>query len=222
MGRSVVTRGVVRCDVCQFATRWCTCAGVRTLDCPLQVDILIHRREAWRPTSTSRLLTRVLPAAVGHVFSKDLPLDRDRIVRPDRTLWILHPAGDLPPSPVAPESLQVLLLDGSWREASRMRREVESWGRLIRLPPGTPSRYHLRNQHSDDRYSTAETLILLLETLGLPDLASALKLQFDLHVYAGLRSRGALPEAEAFLAGTRLEAELSTVLQDLRQRRRCA
>ena len=222
MGRSVVTRGVVRCEVCQFAPRWCTCAGLRTLECPLQVDILIHRREAWRPTSTSRLLTRVLPAAVGHVFSKDLPLDRERIVRPDRTLWILHPAGDLPPSPVAPESLQVLLLDGSWREASRMRREVESWGRLIRLPPGTPSRYHLRNQHSDDRYSTAETLILLLETLGLPDVASALKLQFDLHVYAGLRSRGALPEAESFLAGSRLEAELPAVLEHLRERRRCA
>ncbi|MBL9173835.1 MAG: DTW domain-containing protein [Verrucomicrobiales bacterium] len=221
MGRSVVTRGVTRCAICQFAPRWCTCAGLRTLECPLQVDILIHRREAWRPTSTSRLLTRVLPAALGHIFSQDLPLDRNRIVRPDRTLWILHPAGDLPPSPVAPESLQVLLLDGSWREASRMRRQVESWGRLIRLPPGKPSRYHLRNQHSEDRYSTAETLILLLETLGMPEVAAALRHQFDLHVYAGLRSRGAVVEAEDFLAGTTLETSLPTVLRDLRQRRRC-
>ncbi|NBR59825.1 MAG: hypothetical protein EBT89_11800, partial [Opitutaceae bacterium] len=30
--------------------------------------------------------------------------------------------------------MQVLLLDGSWREAARMSLVTASWGRLVRLP----------------------------------------------------------------------------------------
>lgn len=220
MGRSVVTRGTERCEVCQFAHRWCTCAGLRTLQCPLQVDLLVHRREDFRPTSTSRLISRVIPDSRRHVFSSDLPLARERVVRPGRTLWILHPAGELPPDGSSADSLQLLLLDGNWREASRMRRSVESWGRLIRLPPGNPSRFELRSQHNDDRYSTVETLIRLMELLGLPEAADQLRTQFELHVYAGLRSRGALAEAARFLEESPLERELPDVLRALQERRR--
>ncbi len=219
MSRSVVTRGTERCEQCQFAPRWCTCPGLRTLDCPLHVDLLIHRREARRPTSTSRLINRVLPASRGYVFSPDIPVAREQFVQPDRELWILHPAGELPPANAAAENLQLLLLDGSWREAARMRKCVESWGRLIRLPPGNPSRYELRSQHAGDRYSTVETLFLLMEALGLPEAAAHLRVQFELHVYAGLRSRGAISEAEQFLAASTLKQSLPSIVHDLQQRR---
>ncbi len=220
MGRSVVTRGTDRCEACQFAHRWCTCAGLRTLECPLQVDLLIHRREDFRPTSTSRLISRVMPAARRHLFSSDLPLDRERVVRPDRTLWILHPDGELPAANANPDVLQLLLLDGSWREAARMRRAVESWGRLIRIPPGAPSRFELRSQHNSDRYSTVETLLRVMGALNLPGAAKCLQTQFELHVYAGLRSRGALAEAARFLEESPLERELPEVLRALQERRR--
>lgn len=221
MGRSVVTRGTERCKQCQFAPRWCICAGLQTLVCPLRVDLLIHRREAFRPTSTSRLISRVILASHGHIFSPDTPLVREQIVQPDRTLWILHPAGELPPADTSAHSLQVLLLDGNWREAASMRKSVKSWGRLIRLPPETPSRFELRTQHSEDRYSTVETLILLLETLGLPKAAALLRVQFELHVYAGLRSRGCIDEANRFLAASALQQSLPAVIHHLQQRRRC-
>lgn len=219
MGRSVVNRGTERCEQCRFAPRWCTCAGLQTLDCPLRVDLLVHRREASRPTSTSRLINRVLPSSRVHRFSPDVPLSREQIVQPDRTLWILHPAGELPPAGVSIASLQILLLDGSWREAARMRKAVESWGRLIRLPPATPSRFRLRRPNAGDQYSTVEALIFLLETLGLPELAAPLRGQFELHVYAGLRSRGAVDEAARFLATSTLEQALPTTLHNLQRRR---
>jgi len=193
---------------------------LRTLEFPLRVDLLIHRREAVRPTSTSHLIRRALPASRGHLFSPDIPLAREQIALPGRELWILHPAGDAPPPGAPVAALQVLLLDGSWREAARMRKAVESWGRLVRLPAGAPSRYELRRQHCGDRYSTAETLFLLMESLGLTEAAARLRTQFELHVYAGLRSRGALEDAERFLAGSALEQSLPTVLRDLQQRRR--
>ena len=81
----------------------------------MQVEVLIDSREFYRPTSTGRLINRVIPASRGHLYRHDLPLVRSDIVRPDRTLWILHPMGAPPPVDVKPDSLQVLLLDGSWR-----------------------------------------------------------------------------------------------------------
>ncbi len=192
------------------------------MECPIQVDVLMHRREAGRPTSTGQLVNRVMPTSRRHVRGRETPVRREDVVQPGRDLWILHPAGGLPPERVAPESVQVLLLDGSWREAARMRREVEPWGRLVGLPDGPDaSRYRLRKQPAGGRYATAEALVLLLETLGLPVAAEGLRVQFELQVYAGLRSRGAVPEAEAFLAGSRVREKLPEIVAALGERRRC-
>jgi hypothetical protein len=93
-------------------------------------------------------------------------------------------------------------------------------GRLIRLPPGTPSRFQLRQQYTPDQWSTAEALIRLMNLLGLQPAAKCLQTQFELHVYAGLRSRGAVAEAARFLEDSLLERELPEVLRVLQERRR--
>lgn len=222
MSRSVVTRGTVRCPHCLLAPRWCICAGYRPIPSPLGIDVLIHLRESRRPTSTGLLLTRLLPEARRHLYQPGVPPEASAIVRPGKTLWILDPAGDeLPPAP-SPADLQVLLLDGSWREAVRMRKEVESWGRRVRLPPSNTDRFRLRNQHAEGMSSTAEALLRLVEALGLAGMAAALRVQLDLHVYAGLRSRGAVREAEELLTTSPLPAALPEVLLALQERRRCA
>ena len=195
---------------------------MRKVETALAVDVLLHRREVWRPTSTGRLIQRVMPSSRSHVFSQDIPLAPDTVVRADKTLWILHPAGQSLPTQCDPSELQILLLDGSWREAARMRKTVEPWGRLIRLPEGGPSRYRLRSQHAGHMYSTVEALILLLTALGLGDTAAQLRIQFELHVYAGLRSRGAIHEAADFLRESPLENALPEVMRDLQERRRCS
>src|SRR5882672_7321493 len=118
MARSVVLAGTPRCARCQFSPRWCICAGERAIACPLQVDVLMHHREAHRPTSTGRLINRVMPASRRHVFRRETPPARAEVVRPARELWILHPRGEPLPMGRAAENLQVLLLDGSWREAA--------------------------------------------------------------------------------------------------------
>ncbi len=102
-----------------------------------------------------------------------------------------------------------------------MRKAVEPWGRLVSLPAGGPSRFRLRSQHAGGMYSTVETLVILLDWLGLTEAATRLRLQFELHVYAGLRSRGAIREAAEFLGQSSLEEALPEVMRDLQQRRRC-
>lgn len=220
MARSVITESTVRCDGCRLTPRWCICAGYRAIASPLQVDVLIHRRELRRPTSTGRLINRVMPASRGHVFDRMVPLRRAAIVDPDRELWILHPRGDAPPAEAAPAGVQVLLLDGSWTEATSMFATVATWGRRIRLPMTGPNRYWLRGDRDGGRYSTAEALIFLLEALGRTNEAAQLRLQFELHVYAGLRTRGAKALADEFLATSPLPAAFPELMQQLGTRRR--
>lgn len=219
MSRSVVHNRTPRCERCQLPHRWCTCAGFRPVECPLQVDVLIDSREYYRPTSTGRLINRVLPASRGHLYRHDLPLVRADITRPDRKLWILHPAGAPPPLDVDPASIQVLLLDGSWREAARMRQDVSTWGRLVGLPMTGASRYLLRSQQGTGRFSTIEALLFLLAALGLTREHAELRLQFELHVYAGLRARGQKVAAADFLQTSPVRDALPELVAEFDRRR---
>ena len=214
MPRSVVKKGAPRCGGCQYPPRWCICAGFRPLTCPFELDVLIHERESARPTSTGRLINRVFPASRGHVFQHDFSLSRAAIVRPNRVLWILHPQGEPLPAGGPPDDLQVLLLDGSWREATRMMHGAENWGRTINLPMRGPSRYLLRDHQGAGQYSTIEALLFLLDAFGLTKEHAHLRLQFDLHVYAGLRARGRQAAAEEFLE----DSPARTVFPELVQR----
>jgi DTW domain-containing protein YfiP len=150
--------------------RWCVCDAVEPVRCDLRADILLHTREQWRPTSTGKLIERALAGARTHIHSRTVPIGRETLVEPGRALWILHPRGATIPSEqlavTDPAGVQVLLIDGSWGEASRVVTAVEHWGRLVRLPLAGQSRYWLREQQGEGNLSTVETLIGLLELMG--------------------------------------------------------
>ena len=186
---------------------------------PLQTDVLIHKREYWRPTSTGRLINRVVAESRGHVFWQEKPPARDSIVLPDRELWILHPRGEELPAKADPAKIQVLLLDGSWSEAGSMLGVAGAWGRRINLPMTGPSRYWLRNAPGAGKYATVEALIFLFAALGLADAEAKLRLQFELHVYAGLRTRGAKALADKFLASSPLREAMPALLARMDERR---
>ena len=219
MARSVVLETTPRCARCRCTPRWCICAGFSAVTSPLAADVLIHKREYWRPTSTGRLINRVVTDSRGHVFWQEKPPAREAVVRPGRELWILHPRGEELPAGADPANLQVLLLDGSWSEAGSMLEVVGQWGRRISLPMGGPSRYWLRNAPGAGKYATVEALMFLYAALGLAEAEAALRLQFELHVYAGLRTRGAKAMADEFLATSPLPVAMPDLLARLGERR---
>lgn len=214
MSRSVVLASTPRCDQCRFARRWCICSAFQAIECPLEIDVLIHHREFMRPTSTGRLINRVVPASRRHMFKRETPPGRESIVRCDRKLWILHPRGDALPAAESPSAVQVLLLDASWPEATRMSQVVAPWGKLVRLPPQGPSRYRLRGQQFSGNYCTIESLLFLLAALGLAKEEAQLRLQFELHVYAGLRARGSKAAAAEYLATSPVRAAFPVLLKE--------
>jgi DTW domain-containing protein len=179
--------------------RWCICAGFQRVETPLSVHVLMDHVEQWRPTSTGKLIERVVSGSKQHAFRRGVPLDTVNILEPGRELWILHPRGDPLPAEANPGGVQVLLLDGSWREAGAMLRKVDGVGRPVSLSMSGPSRYWLRAQSDEGRYSTIEALIFLLGGFGLHEAAAVLRQQFELHVYAGLLVRGKPAEAARYL-----------------------
>lgn len=219
MARSVVLETTPRCARCRCTPRWCICEGLQVVQTPLQADVLIHKREYWRPTSTGRLINRVVAGSRGHVFWQEKPPARETVVMPDRELWILHPRGEELPAVADPAKIQVLLLDGSWSEAGSMLGVAGSWGRRISLPMTGPSRYWLRNAPGAGKYATVEALMFLYAALGLTDAEATLRLQFELHVYAGLRTRGAKALADEFLAGSPLRQAMPELLARMDERR---
>ena len=200
--------------------RWCICPAHQDVHCPLAIDVLTHRRERFRPSSTGTLINRVIPASRHILWRPEYPLRREEVQRDDRELWILHPHGEPVPSPLpAAANVQVLLLDGSWREASAMAQNAARWGRTVSLPMQGESRYWLRAQADAARFSTVESLLFLLAHFGLDEAHHVLRLQFELHVYASLRGRGQKRASDEFLAGSPIREAFSELIADLNVRR---
>jgi DTW domain-containing protein YfiP len=187
---------------------------------PLAVDVLMHHRERFRPSSTGNLIQRVLPGSRQHLWRRERRLTVDEVRRPGRELWILHPHGELAASPPPPAAaIQLVLLDGSWREASAMAQEVRGWGRTIRLTPTGGSRYWLRAQADAARLSTVEALLAMFAYFELAEAHAALRLQFELHVYASLRARGHKAAAREFLASSPVTTAFPELIAALDVRR---
>jgi len=100
-----------------------------------------------------------------------------------------------------------------------MSMEVSSWGRLVRLPESGPGRYQLRTHEHEGKYSTIESLLMVFAALGLTQAEAELRLQFELHVYAGLRTRGAKAKAEEFLATSPIRTAFPELLAKMHERR---
>jgi DTW domain-containing protein len=217
--RSVVLNTLPRCSRCRLPLRWCICEGQHDLRCPLQIDVLMHHREIHRPSSTGHLVNRVFPESRHFLWRRERQLAVDDVRVADRELWILHPHGEPAPAQMTPESVQVLLLDGAWGEASAMAKEVSSWGRSVSLPMTGESRYWLRDQQDGGRFSTIEALMFVLRAFGLGTLADQLGLQLELHVYANLRARGRKEIAAAYLQRSALMRVMPDLIARLNMRR---
>ena len=239
MGRSVVLAGTGRCDGCRLPPRWCVCGALPMVEPRAAVDVLLHRREQWRPSSTGALLARALRGARLHIHRPDpcsraSPVLPTSLLRPGHECFVLHPQGEPIDDAAAiasrPLPVQVVLLDGNWREAGEMLRLVKATAataareataplRVVGLPAGMPGRFWIREAPAPGQLSTAEACGAILDLLGDTRAAESLRLHFELHVWATLRARGKLVRAEAYLRDSPLPAAIPAILAALETRR---
>lgn len=163
---------------------------MRQLVLPLDLAVLIHHTEYYKPTSTGQLIHRIFPGSERILFKHDIPMAESTIQKKDRELLILHPFGEVLSPTEDVSQARFLLLDGNWSQAAGMLKRFDHLGRKVSLPMQGASRFWLREKQAGTRYSTIEALIFLLNHLGHSPLALQCQAIFERHVHAGLLARG--------------------------------
>jgi DTW domain-containing protein YfiP len=178
----------------------CICALIPRIETRTRLLLVLHRLEERKTTNTGRLGTLCLPNSEivvrGHEGRANEPL-----ALPDGTQpLLLFPAEDAGPiAPFARSDRPVVLVvpDGTWRQASKVRARVPGLRGVpcVTLPAGKPSHYHLRVDAHDHGLATLEAIaraLGILEGERGPQIQQQLEDVLRAMVERTLWSRGAL------------------------------
>lgn len=181
----------------------CVCALMPSprLETRTRLILCVHRFEARKPTNTGQLGTECLANSEVWIRGRqDLrmppfvapPGTRPLLLFPDADATPLH---ELPPSD---EPAILIVPDGTWRQAQRVRHRVPGLRDVpcVTLAPGEPSRYRLRTEIRPDGLATVEAIARAFAVLEGPHVAEALLRVFDAFVERTLWSRGTLAASE--------------------------
>lgn len=173
----------------------CICALLPRTETTTRIVLVMHHVEARRTTNTGRLVLLAFPKASAVVRGRpedpEPPIPIPEGTRP----LLLYPAEDavpldeVPPSPL-PTTLVVP--DGNWRQASKVRLRAPGMRAIpcVKLPPGPPSAYRLREEAHPHAVSTVEAIARALRILREEEAAAVLDRAFGEMVRRTIFSRG--------------------------------
>lgn len=191
----------LRCKGCRLHESLCACALIPRLETRTKVVLFMHRFEDRKSTNTGRLASRCLVKSEivvrGHEAEPSPTFTPEAGTRP--VLLFPHenalPLGDFVGSA---EPLTLVVPDGTWRQASKVRNRVPGLSELpcVSLPRGEPSRYRLRFEAHDLGLSTLEAIARALGALEGLHVQHALEQVFETVVERILWSRGTLSTSQ--------------------------
>jgi DTW domain-containing protein len=173
----------------------CICALIPSLAPSTRLALLVHYREARKPTNTGLLAARALAGStVGIVGDRERPLELP-IVRPGERGVLLFPADDAVPIADIKQADVLVVPDGNWRQASKLRARVPGLAELpcVFLPDAPPTTYRLRSEPRPGGLATLEAIahaLRVLEGERGPAIADALLAVMRVMVERTLASRG--------------------------------
>lgn len=192
-----------RCACCRLTRSDCLCALIPQVETRTRVVVVLHEQEDRKTSNTGRLASRCLPNSEVVVRGG---YDRATPVPPshwsdlgDPVLLFPHPdARPLEAWREHPRPITLIVPDGTWRQAQRVRRRIEG---LASVPCAVvsreaPSNYRLRHTWDPRRLATMEAIA---EALGVLEGASGaevrerLLLIFHTMVERSLRLRSPEP-----------------------------
>jgi DTW domain-containing protein YfiP len=206
----VEAQNPARCSGCAMLLRLCICAAMPRISARTQLVLLIHHRELRKPTNTGSLAARCLAGSEVHVSgAKDRPVDYARLALAGATNLVLFPGPEAVPLSAALGAelsgpVRLIVPDGNWGQATRMRRKIAGGEGLrlldVTLPDGPPTQYRLRREARDrpEGLATLEAIARAYELLEGPHVSRPLLEIFRLLVERTLWSRGRLPAADVF------------------------
>ena len=194
-------KGDRRCGACKMHAELCVCALVPQLITRTRLLLVIHRSEDRKPTNTGRLAAACLVNSEvvvrGHEAEQEAPLP---VPQGSRVL-LLYPAPDAIPlhelGPVA-EPVTLVVPDGNWRQASKVRKRVPGLAEAtcVTLPAGEPSIYRLRSEAHAHGLATLEAIARAFGILEGENVRRAIEVPFRAMVERTLWTRGTLSSHE--------------------------
>lgn len=192
-----------RCAQCRLTQSDCLCALIPHLQTRTRVVVVLHEQEDRKTSNTGRLASRCLTNSEvvirgGFDHATSVPSWTDQ---GDPVLLFPHPeARPLEAWRGHPRPVTLIVPDGTWRQAQRVRRRIAG---LASVPCAVvsreaPSNYQLRHTWDPRRLATMEAIA---EALGVlegdagPQVRDTLLRTFHLMVERSLRLRCPPPRA---------------------------
>lgn len=189
--RPYIARGsnALRCPSCLMATFACFCHHRQPTVIPIEFILLFHRDEIHKPTNSGRLIADLFPtqthAFLWHRTDPDrrlVALLNNRkghcsILFPDTVTARQQnrPMHNQPP-PINKEGHTFIILDGTWKQASKMFHQSH-WLKgipYLAIQREAQKSFQVRHAKHDGQFATAEAVSMLLDTLHLPHQSDAL------------------------------------------------
>ena len=192
-----------RCARCRLIQVDCLCGLIPRVSTRTRVVVVLHEREDRKTSNTGRLAVRCLPNSDvvirgGFDHATPVPSWTDH---GDPVLLFPHPdARPLAFWKDSPRPVTLIVPDGTWRQAQRVRRRVLGLGTVpcAFVSREAPSGYRLRHTWDPRRLSTLEAIAEALWILEGPtgsDVREALLRIFQVMVERSMRVR--YPEARS-------------------------
>jgi len=190
-----------RCERCRLHETLCICGLIRKIATRTRVLLVIHRFEDRKPTNTGRLATLCLENSEvlvrGHAGANPSPPPFPEGSEPV-LLFPHEDAVSLERFRGSERRVVLVVPDGNWRQASRVRNRVPGLRDVpcAVLPPGPPSRYRLRSEPHGGGLATIEAIARAVGLLENREAQETLEYLFQAMVERTLWARGSLEASE--------------------------
>jgi tRNA-uridine aminocarboxypropyltransferase len=193
-----------RCTGCRLHATLCICALVPRLRTRTRLVVLVHYREARKPSNTGQLAARCVARGSVEIFGKRGQLLEAPVVGDDEVPLLLFPDDDAVPisqHAASEKPLALFVPDGNWHQASKVRRRVPGLGAIqcVTLPEAGPTEYRLRAEPREGGLATLEAVaraLGILEGDAGPQTERAMLEVFRVMVERTLWFRGKLHDHE--------------------------
>lgn len=195
---------LARCAACRMHATLCICALVPRLRTRTRVVLLVHYREARKPSNTGQLAARCVERGRVEIFGKRGQALEEPSVGDGELPLLMFPDEDAAPIAryaASERPIALFVPDGNWRQASKVRRRVPGYGAMpcVTLPEAGPTAYRLRAEPREGGLATLEAIaraLGILEGDAGPQTERAMLAVFRVMVERTLWFRGKLRDHE--------------------------
>ncbi|WOD07480.1 tRNA-uridine aminocarboxypropyltransferase [Marinomonas sp. GJ51-6] len=191
---------LVRCPYCLMSKDACFCHLRNTGVSPVEFILLFHRDEIHKPTNSGRLIADLFPEDTkAYIWSRTEPSTPllEHLSKVQGNCTVLFPNTDtakaqerelrsVTPSSSAIQKHTFIILDGTWKQASKMFHQSEWLKHIPHFEVSSEAKRSFLVRHSSHKmqFATAEVTAMLLDTLGHLEQSQQL-----LHYYQAFNKR---------------------------------